>query len=490
MGDDLHPFGRYLLIERLRKGGMAEVYRAVRKGGDGKVVAIKRLLPQLATDPELVSMFLNEARLVAVLRHRHIAQVLDLGRIDEDYFIALEYVAGQDLRSLFARGQQGAPLPPPLLALVAAQVCDALDFAHRKLDAAGAPMGIVHRDVSPENVLVSYEGEAKLIDFGVAKVADAAVKTQTGVLKGKFCYMSPEQVLAVALDRRSDLFSTGVVLWELATGQRLFLKDSDFATLKAVAHERVVPPGDLNPELPPALERVILRALARDRQQRYQWASEMAADLRSYLASAQPRPTAAMLRAHMQAAFAEEYLRERRQTEGGRPRLAVPPPIASSRREGPSPVLEIPEMVVPELILSPAPETRRARAPAAAQTPVAADEQELAIIPGQLVEEPPSVPTRRWKRRSVCIPVKGRWWLNEQSPAGLSGTVLTLSEGGAMLRTPEPLPANGLVELSIPVGFLRTVRVRGRVRWWHRTGHEREAGVEFDEPRRQLAAGG
>jgi len=255
MGDDLHPFGRYLLIERLRKGGMAEVYRAVRKGGDGKVVAIKRLLPQLATDPELVSMFLNEARLVAVLRHRHIAQVLDLGRIDEDYFIALEYVAGQDLRSLFARGQQGAPLPPPLLALVAAQVCDALDFAHRKLDAAGAPMGIVHRDVSPENVLVSYEGEAKLIDFGVAKVADAAVKTQTGVLKGKFCYMSPEQVLAVALDRRSDLFSTGVVLWELATGQRLFLKDSDFATLKAVAHERVVPPGDLNPELPPALER-------------------------------------------------------------------------------------------------------------------------------------------------------------------------------------------------------------------------------------------
>ncbi|MGC4117184.1 MAG: protein kinase [Myxococcales bacterium] len=250
-GDGLHPFGRYFLVERLRKGGMAEVYRAVRQGGDGTVIAIKRLLPQLATDSELVSMFLNEARLVAVLKHRHIAQVLDLGRVGPDYFIALEYVAGADLRALFARGQSGQPIPLPLLALVAAQICDALDFAHRKLDAAGASMGIVHRDVSPENILVSFDGEAKLIDFGVAKVESGPVKTQTGVLKGKFCYMSPEQVLALPLDRRSDLFSMGVVLYELATGQRLFLRESDFTTLRAVAQERIVAPGDLNPELAP-----------------------------------------------------------------------------------------------------------------------------------------------------------------------------------------------------------------------------------------------
>ncbi|MGC4117185.1 MAG: PilZ domain-containing protein [Myxococcales bacterium] len=137
----------------------------------------------------------------------------------------------------------------------------------------------------------------------------------------------------------------------------------------------------------------------------------------------------------------------------------------------------------------PEPATRRARAPVL-QAPPASEltEAELAIIPGQLIEETgASVPTRRWKRRTVSIPVKGRWWLNDQSPASLTGTVLTLSEGGAMLRTQQPLPADGVVELSIPIGFLRRVKVRGRVRWWHRAGHEREAGVEFEEPRRQLA---
>ncbi|HEY3448045.1 MAG TPA: serine/threonine-protein kinase [Myxococcales bacterium] len=480
MGDGLHHFGRYLLVERLGKGGMAEVYRALRQGGDGTMVAIKRLLPQLTVDPELVSMFLNEARLVAALRHPHIAQVLDLGRIGQDYFIALEYVAGEDLRALFARGQAGQPLPLPLLALMGAQVCDALDFAHHKLDAAGASMGIVHRDVSPENILVSFAGEAKLIDFGVAKVADGPVKTQTGVLKGKFCYMSPEQVLALPLDRRSNLFSMGVVLYELATGHRLFLKDSDFATLRAVAQERVVPPGDLNPDVPPALERVILKALARDRQQRYQWASEMAADLRGFLSSVQPAPSAASLHAHMLASFPQEYLRERQRQVSGAGRTVPAPPTAPRPAAA---AQEIPELVVPELLLSPEPETRRARAPASARP---AEEPELAIIEGQLIDEQ-AVPTRRWKRRSVSIPVKGRWWLNEQSPASLTGTVLTLSEGGAMLRTNEPIPADGLVELSIPIGFLRRVRVRGRVRWWHRTGQEREAGVEFEEPRRQLA---
>src|SRR3954468_12939384 len=271
-------FGNYLLLERIAVGGMAEVFVAKAFGVEGfeRLLAIKKILPTMGEDVEFISMFVDEARIAVQLSHANIVQVLELGKHDENLYIAMEYISGRDLRQLIERfRKRQQPMPIPQACLIVAEVCEALDYAHRKRDASGRPLGIVHRDVSPQNVLVSFEGEVKLIDFGIAKAESRLQKTQAGILKGKFSYMSPEQVKGQALDGRSDVFACGILLWELVCGEKLFTGNSDYAVLDKVRMGLVPAPRSRNALLPEALEKVILKALATDPARRYQSASQL-----------------------------------------------------------------------------------------------------------------------------------------------------------------------------------------------------------------------
>jgi serine/threonine-protein kinase len=279
------PFGAWLLLERVAIGGMAEVFLALRTGEAGRrPYALKRMLPHLADDAELVTMFLDEARVWAQLDHPSILQVRELGREDGVYYIAYDYLPGKDLKALQQRLRQaGARLPVPVAAWIAARAADALDHAHRRRGARGAPLRVVHNDVSPANVLLGFDGSVRLIDFGIAQ---AALRERRGerVLRGRFSYLSPEAVQGRAVDRRADVYSLGVVLHELLTGEKLFSARSELATLVEIRSAEVPPPSAKRPEVPPALDAVVMRALARDPEQRWRWASDLRDALRPFAA--------------------------------------------------------------------------------------------------------------------------------------------------------------------------------------------------------------
>ncbi len=279
-------FGKYLLLERINVGGMAEVFKAKAFGVEGfeRVLAIKRILPSMADDDEFINMFVDEARIAVQLSHANIVQIYELGKYENQYYIAMEYVSGKDLRQILDRFRKRKQiLPVPAAAYLTSKICEGLDYAHRKNDASGKPLNLIHRDVSPQNILVSYEGAVKITDFGIAKAEDRASKTQAGVLKGKFGYMSPEQVRGLEIDHRSDIFAVGILMYEMLTGKRLFIGESDFSTLEKVRNADVPPPSQHNPAITPELERVMLKALAREREERYQWTSELHDDLQQFL---------------------------------------------------------------------------------------------------------------------------------------------------------------------------------------------------------------
>jgi serine/threonine protein kinase len=279
-------YGRYLLLEKIAMGGMAEVFRAKRKGVEGfeKIVALKRILPHLSSNKDFVDMFIAEAKMVASLSHPNIVQIFDLGIIDETYYIAMELVEGKDLRTILTRARNRNSLfGVDLAALIAARVSAALEYAHRHRDSEGRELRIVHRDVSPQNILISLEGEVKLVDFGIAKAATKASHTDTGSLRGKLLYMSPEQAWGKPLDKRSDLFALGAVFYEILTGHLLFSASSEMSVLERVREARFVAPSSLNPAVPIELEAVVMRLLNKDPQDRYPDASEVLLDLDSYL---------------------------------------------------------------------------------------------------------------------------------------------------------------------------------------------------------------
>ncbi|HEV2852492.1 MAG TPA: TonB family protein [Thermoanaerobaculia bacterium] len=284
-------FGQYTLLERIAVGGMAEVWKARMRGVEGfqKTVAIKRILPHMTDNAEFVGMFIDEAKLAAQLTHPNIVHIYDLGKIGRDYYIAMEYVDGKDLRSLLnAARRKGTPLPLGLGLLIAARVASALDYAHRKRDFEDREMGLVHRDVSPQNVLLTSEGDVKLCDFGIAKAVSKASQTQMGALKGKLQYMSPEQAWGRAVDSRSDLFSLGAVLFEMVTGERQFPGDSEMSVLESVRQGRVRTPRQVDPSIPHEVDEIVARALAVDPQDRFQSAGEMKQRLEAVLASLAP----------------------------------------------------------------------------------------------------------------------------------------------------------------------------------------------------------
>ncbi len=284
--EDNADYGRYSLMESVATGGMAEVFRAKRKGVEGfeKVVAVKRILPHLSSNKDFVEMFIAEAKMVASLSHPNIVQIFDLGKIDDTYYIAMEFVEGKDLRTILTRARNRNTLPAvDLSALIAARVSAALEYAHRHRDGEGRELRIVHRDVSPQNILISDEGEVKLVDFGIAKAATKASHTDTGSLRGKLLYMSPEQAWGKPLDKRSDLFALGAVFFESLTGHLLFSANTEMSILERVREARFVPPSSLNPAVPIELEAVVMRLLNKNPVERYQDASEVLLDLDSYL---------------------------------------------------------------------------------------------------------------------------------------------------------------------------------------------------------------
>jgi serine/threonine protein kinase len=299
-------FGPYRLLERIAAGGMAEVFRAKRTGVEGfeKILAVKRILPHLSDNKEFVEMFVDEAKMVAGLTHPNIVQIFDLGRIEKTYFIAMEYVQGKDLRTILKRAKEkGSRIPLDLSVLVISRVCSALEYAHRKKDDEGQALKIVHRDISPQNILISYEGEVKLTDFGIAKATSKASTTDRGALRGKLLYMSPEQASGAPMDRRSDVFSLGVVFYEMITDSKPFLGTSEKGILEMVRECRIEPPRALNPRVSENLEHVVMRALEKNPDLRYQDASEMYRDLERVLHERQP-PAASELARFMEALFA------------------------------------------------------------------------------------------------------------------------------------------------------------------------------------------
>jgi serine/threonine protein kinase len=287
-------FGPYQLLDRIAVGGMAEVFKAKRTGAAGfeKTLAVKRILPHLSDNQEFVNMFVDEAKMVAGLSHPNIVQIFDLGQIEKSYFIAMEYVHGRDLRTILKRAKEKElRLPLDLALRIASALSAALEFAHRKKDERGRAMEIVHRDISPQNILISFEGDVKLTDFGIAKAATKASSTDRGALRGKLLYMSPEQAWGKPLDHRSDLFSLGLVVYEMITEEKPFLvghDGSEMTILEKVRRGEIAPPRSRNPRIPESLDRVVMKALQKDPEERFQDAVEMNRALERVMRERQP----------------------------------------------------------------------------------------------------------------------------------------------------------------------------------------------------------
>lgn len=309
-------FGKYTLLERINVGGMAEVFKAKVFGVEGfeRIVALKRILPAISADSEFVDMFINEAKIAVQLNHSNIAQIFDLGKEKDSYFIAMEYIKGVDLRAIFDIFQKSDDPKMPLeqACFIVMRICEGLEYAHNKCDESGRAFNLVHRDISPQNVLVSTEGDVKIIDFGIAKISGSADITEAGVLKGKFGYMSPEQVKGKRVDRRSDIFSTGVILYELCTGMRLFYSESDVQTLDKVRHAEVIPPSIYSKAINPELERIILKSLAVHPSDRYANAVDLLDDLQSFVFASGMSYSASQLRDWMLASAAVEAGRNKK----------------------------------------------------------------------------------------------------------------------------------------------------------------------------------
>ena len=290
------PFGNYLLLRRLARGGMAEVFLATQKGPEGfeRQIAIKRILPHLVDAQDFVEMFMDEARLATRLVHPNVAHIYEFGKAGEYYFIAMEYVDGLTAADL-CRSARENPVPLEHAIRIAADTCAGLHYAHGN--------GVVHRDVSPQNILVSFDGAVKLVDFGIAKAAHQMNRTRPGVIKGKYAYMSPEQVEGRTLDGRSDVFNMGIVLYELVTGVPLFRRDDAMQAMKQIRSGKLVPPEQHRPDVPPSLSRVVCKALAADRDQRYETCAEMQLELERVLQATGRISTSALL---------AEFVRSRR----------------------------------------------------------------------------------------------------------------------------------------------------------------------------------
>ncbi len=306
-------FRKYLLLEKIAVGGMAELYRAKITGVQGfeKLIAIKMILPHLANEKELVSSFIDEANLAAFLNHQNIVQIYDFGNMEDTYFISMEYLFGKDLRRIFAKSKEkGLILGLEYALYITSRICSGLDYAHKLKDFQGKPLHIIHRDISPQNIFITYEGDVKIVDFGIAKAASQSTITQVGMIKGKVAYMSPEQASGKTIDHRSDIFSTGILLYEMVTNERMFKGDT-LQILAQVQEAKFEAPEVVKCDLPEKLCDILRLALAKEPEQRYQSCGEMLADLEECMIELSLRPTTRGLSQYMKELFKEEIAAER-----------------------------------------------------------------------------------------------------------------------------------------------------------------------------------
>jgi len=376
-------FGKYERIRRLAQGGMGEVCLARQTGVLDRLAILKSLRPELVTEAGFVDQFLDEARVAATLNHPHIVAIYDVGEWNGTYYIAMEYVAGEDLSKIwYAAAKAGIGLPFQVSVRVIMEAALGLDHAHRARDVRGRPLNIVHRDVSPQNLMVRADGVTKLVDFGIAKAANRASHTQAGMVKGKLQYMSPEQVRGEQLDGRSDQFSLGIVLWEMCTGRRLFKADTEVNTVQKILRYPVPKPSQFVPGFPVELEAVIMRMLERDPARRYGALVEVAHKLKEYLDRTAVQSGDVGVAAFMQQILGREFEERTRdltpmETSGSRPALpgptvppssaAAPTPAAGAPASTAAPVR--PPASTAAATLTTPPAARRASPPTPASTP-------------------------------------------------------------------------------------------------------------------------
>jgi len=305
-------FGKYLLLDKIALGGMAQLYRAKITGVEGfeKLIAIKMIHPHFSGEKELVSAFIDEAKLAALLSHQNIVQIYDFGLMENSYFIAMEYLPGKDLRHIFYKAlRKGMPLSLEYALYITSQICSGLDYAHKLTDLKGKPLRIIHRDISPQNILITYEGDVKIVDFGIAKAASLSSVTPDGRLKGKAPYMSPEQAAGEKVDRRSDIFSTGILLYELVTQRRMFTGEV-MEILAKVRQAEFEAPEAVRSGLPPKIYEILHRALAKEVDRRYQSCGEMLVDIEECMFELSWRPTDRGLAEYMKNLFGDEMEEE------------------------------------------------------------------------------------------------------------------------------------------------------------------------------------
>jgi serine/threonine protein kinase len=311
-----HRFGRYIIVDPIAVGGMAEIYRArvaASKEGPDRVIVIKKVIANLQQNQEFLQMFEEEIKITVGLTHPNIIQIYDYGQTDEQYFMAMEYVEGKNLRQFVKRlADMKSMFSIDMSCHIISNVCHALAYAHSYRDRmTGKPLGIVHRDISPQNVMISYDGAVKLFDFGIAKAKSASEATRAGVIKGKPSYLSPEQINGEELDGRSDIFALGICLWELLTAKRLFVADTDMGVLRLIQSAKIEPPSTFNPAVPAALDAIVLKSLHRDRAKRYQGSEEFQRDLHKFLYSFNPNFNPADLAYYAQELFKNEIRDDR-----------------------------------------------------------------------------------------------------------------------------------------------------------------------------------
>jgi eukaryotic-like serine/threonine-protein kinase len=323
-------FGKYTLLKKLATGGMAEVWLARQTGIEGfkRHLVIKRILPHLADDPEFVQMFLNEARIAANFNHPNIAQIYDLGEVGGAYYIAMEFVHGEDLGRIMRKAWgTGQWIAYPIGIRIVALACEGLYYAHTRNDDSGRPLQVVHRDISPQNILIGFDGSVKVVDFGIAKAVDSASMTKSGAIKGKFAYMAPEQASGRPIDHRADLFAIGLTLYELLTGTRPLKKDSEIATLQAALACDIPPPSQVA-EVPGELDPIVMRAIAKKADDRYPDARQFGMALEEFLVTKQWIAGSVQISELMATLFADRLAEEAK--------LGRPDPGDDSIKSGPS----------------------------------------------------------------------------------------------------------------------------------------------------------
>jgi len=434
-------YGRYRLRGILGQGGMGRLYVAEESDGDtsGRIVALKRILPHLADSPQFRDMFLREARVVARLKHNNIVATHEFGEIEGSYFVSMEYLPGEDLAKVWERSRKGPAMPIAVAMALIEQAATGLHYAHEARDSGGRPLGLVHRDVNPANLFVTYDGVVKLVDFGIAKNSSAPQRTAPGIFKGTYGYCAPEQVVGGAVDRQTDVFCLGIVFWELLTGRQLFDDGNQVTTIDAVRSRRIDPPSTLRPDVPCEVDAIVLRALDRDRRKRFVSAHQMVGELRA-LSRQLPLPGTREIGAWVCKLFGEERVALKRLISQGRdvePALArlsgaapgAQPPRDGHRSSGGKP----PSLVEPRTIWS-------TTLPSRSTSETKRSSGRLPVF-----STPPPAERPPQRKRLVAIAALGM-----VAAAGIA--FASLRETAPARATAEPLTTGTLTIRSRPVG--------------------------------------